>query len=178
MEIETLAQKYRKESWLDPRLEVRQSQIEGNGLFANAPIAQGERVIVWGGDLMIDADIQAGRHRPNSHAEIDEGIYLAGRIEDPQTDPDEFLNHSCDPNLWMADEITLVAKRDIEKDEEVTADYAMWASRGDRNMQCNCKSKDCRHKITGNDWQRKDLQERYKGHFSPYLNRRIETYTS
>ncbi len=35
------------------------------------------------------------------------------------------LNHSCDSNLWMADEATVVARRDIAAGEELTLDYAL-----------------------------------------------------
>ncbi|GLV60705.1 hypothetical protein KDH_75240 [Dictyobacter sp. S3.2.2.5] len=31
--------------------------------------------------------------------------------------------------------------------------------------------------ITGNDWQRRDVQERYRDHFSPFLNERIRRFS-
>ena len=42
---------------------------------------------------------------------------------------------------------------------------------------CQCGGPDCRGRITGNDWQLPDLWERYRGHFSPYLQRRIDADT-
>jgi SET domain-containing protein len=33
-------------------------------------------------------------------------------------------NHSCDPNLWHADVVTITARRDIAAGEELTIDYA------------------------------------------------------
>ncbi len=35
---------------------------------------------------------------------------------------------------------------------------------------CRCGSPICRGIITGNDWQLQEVQERYQGHFSPFLN--------
>jgi SET domain-containing protein len=35
------------------------------------------------------------------------------------------LNHSCDSNLWMSEEATVVTRRDIAAGEELTLDYAM-----------------------------------------------------
>ena len=32
----------------------------------------------------------------------------------------------------------------------------------------------CRHHVTGDDWQLPELQTRYAGHFSPYIQRRID----
>ena len=45
--------------WQDPRIAVRPSPIDGLGLFATAPIAQGEIVEVLGGTLLTDAQVQA-----------------------------------------------------------------------------------------------------------------------
>ena len=171
--VPSLAKEYLPQAWLDARLIVLNSKIEGQGIFANNPIKEGETVILWGGTIMTTEDIRMGRHRPRSHAEIGEGLFIAGEIDDPEEDPDENLNHSCDPNLWLADEVTLQAKRYIAKGEEITLDYSTFCSMPDWKMQCNCKSQNCRGLVTGNDWALPQLQERYKGHFSPYLNKRI-----
>lgn len=37
----------------------------------------------------------------------------------------------------------------------------------------NCGSPNCRKIVTGRDWQRADLQEKYRGFFSWYLKARI-----
>ncbi|MGH3270311.1 MAG: hypothetical protein ACRDN1_14840 [Trebonia sp.] len=41
-------------------------------------------------------------------------------------------------------------------------------------MPCQCGTADCRGVITGHDWQRPDLQRKYRGYFSWYLQRRIQ----
>jgi hypothetical protein len=35
--------------------------------------------------------------------------------------------------------------------------------------QCNCGAESCRKVISGQDWRREDLQEKYKGYLSWYL---------
>jgi hypothetical protein len=40
-------------------------------------------------------------------------------------------------------------------------------------FDCECGAANCRGRISGNDWRRPELWERYAGHFSPYLQRRI-----
>jgi hypothetical protein len=45
--------------WLDPRVAVRPSPIDGLGLFAAAPIDHGEIVEVLGGTILTDAQVQA-----------------------------------------------------------------------------------------------------------------------
>ena len=169
-----MRKQYDPESWLDPRLDVRDSAVHGKSLVAQEPIKAGEVVIVWGGTLFTEDEIWAGKARRGSVAAIDEHLYLAGPADAPPS-PDEFMNHSCDPNVWMQDEVTLVARRDIEAGKELTADYAMWEATEDFVMpfECRCGSASCRKTITGRDWRLAELQQRYKGHFSPFINRRI-----
>jgi hypothetical protein len=45
-------------------------------------------------------------------------------------------------------------------------------------MRCNCGSADCRGTITGKDWMRKDLQEKYKGWFCWFLQHKIDVLAS
>jgi hypothetical protein len=82
------------------------------------------------------------------------------------------MNHSCDGNVWMDDEVTLTARRDIKAKEELTADYALWLNRSDYTMKdgCRCGSPLCRHVITGLDWQKPGIRQRYRSHFSPFIN--------
>jgi hypothetical protein len=97
-------------------------------------------------------------------------------IGQDECDLTNYINHSCDPNVWMQDEVTLQARRDIAIGEELTIDYAMFE--GNENWippwTCRCGSARCREKFTGMDWRREDLQERYQDHFSPFINERIQ----
>lgn len=173
---------YRPTEWIDPRIEIRPSPIDGHGMFATAPIRQGEVVNIWGGTfLLTEEDIKKGgtkkewRAKGYVWATIGEGLYLAIRLDEDNKDLTNFINHSCDPNVWMQDEVTLVARRDIVVSEELTVDYAMfegdeeWVGR----FECRCGSELCRGRFTGKDWRRQDLQERYGEHFSPFINDRI-----
>ena len=165
---------YRHTSWVDPRVELRPSPIEGTGMFARRTVVRGEPVVVWGGTVFSQEEIRAGKGRKHSVAAIGERLYLAARLGDPES-PDDFMNHSCDPNVWMADDVTLVTMRDIPAGEELTADYAMWTTDPNWTLptRCNCGSTMCRRTVTGNDWKLKDLQARYRRQFSPYINLRI-----
>jgi hypothetical protein len=76
----------------------------------------------------------------------------------------------------MQDEVTLAARREIAEGEELTIDYAMFEASEDwvPQWECCCGSALCRGRFTGVDWRRRDLQERYEGHFSPFINERID----
>jgi hypothetical protein len=144
-------------------------------VFATERIGDGEVVVVWGGTIFTEEDVRVGRARRGSVSAVDEGVYLAGRAGDGPDDGD-FMNHSCDPSVWMLDEVTLAARRDIEPGEELTADYALWeADEGwVCRWECRCGSSRCRGRVTGQDWRSRELQERYRGHFSPFIERRID----
>ena len=169
---------YRDSEWLDPRIEIRSSPIGGRGMFALTPVSAGEALIIWGGVVFTRAEIDAGVVAEGSTVAIGEGVYLgspAGTYDRERDDRGDFINHSCDPNVWMQDEVTSVARRDIRAGEELTMDYAMIREDDSRvaRFDCRCASALCRGKVTGRDWRRPELQARYAGHFSPFINERI-----
>ena len=84
-----------------------------------------------------------------------------------------FLNHSCEPNVGFGGNSVLIAIRDIEAEEELTTDYALFDD-FDGSMECHCGPLLCRGRIDGRDWKRNDLQKRYRGYFSWYLERKIQ----
>ena len=63
-----------------------------------APIRAGELVMVWGGTAWSRAQLDAGEVPPCSFSFIDDDVLLAG----PEDGLDYFVNHSCDPSVWMA----------------------------------------------------------------------------
>jgi len=168
---------YLPKTWIDPRIEFRTSRISGNGMFAREPIKKGETVCIVGGTAMTDSQFAAfqATYSLYNSIQIDDHLHL---VEDPQVTRylEGSMNHSCDSSTWMDDEVTLVARRDIEAGEEVTVDYALFTTQSNWMLdnRCRCGSPHCRRMITGDDWRRKDVQERYRNHFSPFINHRIE----
>ena len=160
----------------DPRVRAGSSTIEGNGLYASAPIRAGEMVFVWGGGTIIsDAELRAvaASGRRYSSVGIDENQHILWGIDDPDAGGPGGVNHSCDSNLCMLDARTVGARRDIAAGEELTLDYALFSVAPEWRMECHCGSSLCRGVVTGNDWRLPELQERYAGHFSPFINARI-----
>lgn len=166
-----------KKDWRSPKIDVHASPIEGRGMFANSDIERGEKLIVFAGDYTDKAGADEAREKNMLVMQWDDDLYSC---EVRGADDGYFINHSCDPNVWMADAYTLIAKSDIKTGEEITADYAVWEA--DENFisgwVCNCGPSLCRGRVTGNDWKKPDLQKRYQGHFSPLLNKRIQRLNS
>jgi hypothetical protein len=149
---------------------VRPSPIHGLGLFAREPIPAGALVAQWGGEILPLAELESLKTRPRYDcAALSDDMIIVFREDDPIIHG----NHSCDPALWMANDVTLTARRDVAAGEEITVDYALHSDDPAWEMACACGSPQCRHIIRGDDWKRPELQERYEGHFVPYLNRRI-----
>jgi uncharacterized protein len=162
---------YLPATWYDPRAEVRPSSIHGMGMFARQPIPEGEIVVRIGGTVMTEGEFRAYIATVSRYnaVQIGEETHL---LDVPTAVGG--MNHSCDANLWMRDEVTVVARRNIAVGEELTQDYALYTASPTWTLKpCRCGTPVCRQVITGNDWQRSDVQERYRDHFSPFLNERI-----
>ncbi len=167
---------YRTTSWYDARVEIRPSLIQGGGMFARKPIQAGEIVAIVGGTVMTEDEFHAFiSTTPRFNAtQIGEHLHLVDLIQAPETVAGS-INHSCDSNLWLQDEVTIVARRAIASGEELTLDYALTTVEPDWQLdqQCQCGTTTCRHIIRGTDWQLPDVQQRYQGHFAPFINERI-----
>ncbi|MEZ5358689.1 MAG: SET domain-containing protein-lysine N-methyltransferase [Candidatus Zixiibacteriota bacterium] len=161
--------------WVSSKITIQTSPIHGKGMVAAEPITEGEIVIIWGGRVISRIEFEDGQFLADTACRLSEELYLA---DDEGLSPDDeyFLNHSCEPNLGMRDEITLVALIDILPGTELTIDYAMWECDPNWSMSpCACGSQLCRGHIKGSDWQRPDLQIKYKGLFTPYIQSLINT---
>jgi uncharacterized protein len=163
---------YLKASWIDPRLEVRPSPIHSRGIFATAPVEVGETLIIWGGEVFTREQIAAGEALEHSYTAISEDLFLGHTAEHGRS-ADDYINHSCDPTVWMLDEVTLAARRALAPGDEITIDYVMYLDSDWEPRACRCGSRLCRKWITHEDWRRPELFERYRYHFSPFINERI-----
>jgi len=161
-------------SWFSPKTEKRSSSIEGRGLFARHPIRAGEIVAVKGGAIMDSAALALIRHQVSpAEIQIEDDLYIAPRSAAEVEGNILCLNHSCRPNVGVRGQITFVAMRDIRAGSELTIDYAMIDGDPAERMVCSCGAPECRKTITGADWRLPELQRRYAGYFSRYLQERI-----
>ncbi|MFO3797150.1 MAG: SET domain-containing protein [Anaerolineales bacterium] len=159
-------------SYLSPKLESRPHPQKGGwGVFAIAPIQKGELLVLWGGRVVSASELDFTLPDFTKVVlQVDDDLYLLSE----EVEPADHFNHSCDPNAGFFGQIGLVAMRDIAPGEEVCFDYAMCDSSPYDEFECHCGSTHCRGYISGDDWKRPELWERYEGYFSPYLARRIK----
>lgn len=160
------------------KTEARTSRIHGQGLFATAPIAKGEIVAVKGGYILNAQEWRVIEEELGSaEIQIAEDLFIAPVQQEQRNGSMLYTNHSCDPNIAIQGQIVFVAMREIVPNEELTHD---WATTDDLDyeMECNCGAANCRGIITGKDWMKKELQEKYKGWFCWFLQRKIDALTA
>jgi SET domain-containing protein len=162
-------------SYRSPKTEVRASNIHGRGLFATADIAKDEIVAVKGGHIVTGQVLQDQITPVLGPVEIqiDDDLYIAPVTAEERDGSMLYSNHSCDANLGVRGEITFVARRDVAAGEELTHDWCT-TDDGDYSVKCNCGATDCRGTLTGKDWQKPELQKKYAGYFSAYLQKKIQ----
>jgi uncharacterized protein len=158
--------------YASPRLVGRRcAEKGGRGVYASAAIRRGELLVVFAGSAVGASEIpQLAADQRRLLLQVEEELYLLSEVEGWA----DWVNHCCEPNAGLRGQVSLVAMRDIEAGEEICYDYAMSDGSGYDDFDCCCGAVSCRHRVTGEDWMKEDLWDRYRGHFSPYLAERIE----
>jgi uncharacterized protein len=160
-------------SWLSPKARVQASPIQGRGLFAAEPIAKGEVVAVKGGSIFERAELgELSKTLGPAEIQVGPDLFIGPRRAEDREGSMIFSNHSCDPNIAVQGQIVFVALRPIAAGEELTHDWAT-TDDDDYTIECRCGASSCRGVVTGKDWQNKDLQRKYHGLFSWYLQQKI-----
>ena len=162
-------------SYFSPTVEKRASAIEGRGLFAKQAIRKGEVVGVKGGYILTRAQRdQIGRELGPSEVQITEDLFMGPATKSQREGGMMHLNHSCEPNLGLQGQVVFLSLRDIRADEELTFDYAMTDDEP-YEMKCRRGTPSCRGTITGLDWLKPEIQVKYDGYFSWFIQRRIDS---
>jgi uncharacterized protein len=154
--------------WLHPAVEVRESSIEGRGLFATVGIGAGEVVSRLGGRLATRHELHHLLEHSDHYVDtitVADGVHLVL----PPRRSNGYGNHSCDPNLWWLGFYELAARRDISEGEELTSDYAASTTEESWSMPCNCGASFCRGVVKGSDYRTTNLVQRYGHHVVPVV---------
>ncbi len=137
------------------RIQVRRSGVHGKGVFAVAPIARGEQVIEYTGEVI--SWREALRRHPHDPLAPDHTFYF--HVDDKHVidakvggNSARWINHACAPNC-EADEqdgrIFIKALRDVAPGEELFYDYGLviderYTARLKKQFECRCGTTPCR----------------------------------
>ena len=144
----------------------------GFGSRAISVIPAGTSVATFGGTALTRTEFAPYEAERRSRSlQVNTNLLFLGP---PSREPGDSINHSCEPNCGMRNATTIVALRDIAVGEELTFDYAMSDASDYDEFDCNCGTSLCRGKVQADDWKLETLRHRYKGFFSPYIQRKID----
>jgi SET domain-containing protein len=137
------------------RIQVRESGVHGKGVFALRPIAKGETIIEYRGEVI--SWKEALRRHPHDPSQPNHTFYF--HIDDDTVidgarkgNAARWINHSCAPNC-EADEIGsrvfVKALRNIKPGEELFYDYGLiiderYTPKLKKEFACYCGAKTCR----------------------------------
>lgn len=138
------------------RIQVRRSGVHGKGVFALRPIASGERIIEYRGEVISWPEaLRRHPHDPTDpthtfYFHIDEDHVIDAKVGGNAA---RWINHACEPNC-EADEqdgrVFIKALRDLHPGEELFYDYGLviderQTAKLKREYACRCGSPRCRH---------------------------------
>ena len=127
--------------------KVKKSNIDNRGLYANADIKDGTKIIEYKGKIVTKKEVEE-----NSKFDNDKAIYLFNLNTRYDLDGDfkyntaRLINHSCDPNCEVAGvglKVWVYAIRNIKKGEELSYDYGFGYDEFYKDFPCRCGSKNC-----------------------------------
>lgn len=131
---------------INENTEVLPSTVHGLCRAATHPIPKDDIIFVAGG-----VAINTQRTRWYKGLMIDHDTVLD---LPPNSEFEAYVNHSCDPNVYIDGQIVFRALRDIEPGEFLTVDYGTFMlTRKDPIPECRCGSDKCRGTITGLDYR-------------------------
>lgn len=136
--------------YLNKNTDVKESPIHGLCRYALTDIEKDEIIFVIGG--IAKRPSESGWYKGLM---IDKDLIL-DLPEDSEYEA--FVNHSCDPNVYIDGQVVFRALRNIKAGEFITVDYGTFmVIKSDPISNCKCGAKNCRGKVTGQDYKFLDL---------------------
>ena len=143
------------------KIEARQSDIHGNGVFAIADIKKGEHVVEYKGKRRTHDEVDE-----DDTGDVESGHTFLFTLNDEYVidanhkgNKARWINHSCDPNCEALidehegknrkkDRVLIEAIRNIKAGEELTYNYGITldephTARLKKIWECRCGSKKC-----------------------------------
>jgi SET domain-containing protein len=132
----------------------------GKAVFARREFKKGDFIIEFRGKKYTREEyIKKLNPRNNHFLQIDDNLYLG-----PTRTPDNYINHSCNPNAGMKFQngrVFLYAIKPIKKGAEITFDYSTSMDEDYWEMDCQCGSRNCRRKVRDFKYLPEDTREKY-----------------
>lgn len=125
------------------RVSVQQCEL-GRGVFAERSFKPGERIMRLSGRALTFNEAQADHFTSFNMLQVAPRLYL------DLDSPSVFINHSCEPNAGIVDDLFLTAICAIAPGDEIRYDYSTTMS-DNSTMDCACGSDGCRQQVNDFD---------------------------
>jgi SET domain-containing protein len=141
---------------INPDIDIKESRIQGKGLFTKVPINKGTVIWISKGQKATEEKIYTPEEfkvfqkwcidngKEWDSVSLPDGT-ISAAVADRDNHPENYGNHSCEPNM----DKNHVALRDIKAGEELTIDYAQFSDKS-WSMNCSCNAKSCKGIVGGN----------------------------
>jgi len=137
------------------RVQVRQSGVHGKGVFVVEPIAKGEIVFEYVGQVITWPEaLRRHPHDPDNpnhtfYFHIDDNNVIDGNVGGNAA---KWINHACTPNCEAEDDegrIFIKALRKLKPGEELFYDYGLviderYTPKLKKEFACHCGTRNCR----------------------------------
>ena len=154
-------------SHLTRHLHIKDSPIQGRGLFPEIDIKRGEVICeIVGERIQHEYAPELAAENPNWIGTGYEEWLLLG-----PGDIAIYLNHSCNPNVIINEKMELVAMRPIHANEELLLDYSTTELDPYWRMECSCGAKECRKVLRSFQFLPDELRQRYGKYIAPAFTR-------
>lgn len=136
--------------WINKNTKVKEHEVHGLCRYATSNIKKDEVIFVAGG-IAIN----------NQETTWYKGLLIDKHyvLDLPEGSKYEaYVNHSCNPNVYIDGQIVFRALRNIHQGEFLGVDYGTFMlTIKDPIPECKCAAENCRGKITGEDYKFLDL---------------------
>ncbi|MEZ4383939.1 MAG: SET domain-containing methyltransferase [Nannocystaceae bacterium] len=157
---EATAKVQRERAWVSDKVEVHPHD-GGQALLAVAAIDEGERLLALA-HVFVDV-------KTKYSIQLDERRHQAGTDE-----ADDYMNHSCDPNVTIDfDTLEVFALRPIAAGEQVTFNYNICEWEMCSPFTCACGSPRCIGEIRGYRYLTAEQRARIEPWLAPYLRGKL-----
>lgn len=132
--------------WINPNTDVKENTVHGLCRYVTSDIKKDEVIFVAGGIAINNR----------------ETTWYKGLLIDkdyvldlpPGSKYEAYVNHSCNPNVYIDGQIVFRALRNIVAGEFLNVDYGtFFLTKKNPIDPCNCGSNNCRGKVTGEDYK-------------------------
>lgn len=137
----------------------------GKSIFAKASIKKDKIIFI------IKGTVERSEYNSEFYHEGPNWLALARNkwLSPFDNNPWRYINHLCNPNAGLKGKVTVVAMKDIKKDEQISIDYCITKDDPYWNMKCNCGQKNCRKIIRSIRFLSPRLFNKYKKYIPKFL---------